>query len=811
MKFYSARPDALGRDVRAACRALMTSKRFTALAILCLGIGIGANTLVFSIVNGLFVRPLPFVNADGLFLVNEVRVGGGAERTGIPYPKYRAWHEQATPAVGDMAAIRQRGVTVSTGQDWRRIVGAEVSWNFFPLLGVRPAAGRELREGDDRLGAAPVVILSDRFWEENFGREPDVIGRSLVIDGRPHTVIAIMPEGFAFSRGQRLWIPLGASEYSSSNDQRSVTVYLRLGEEVSPPQARALLANVGQALEMQYSGENRGWTADLQPITAFVPSRQRDMIFLTMGAVGFVLLIACANVANLTLARGLARRRELAIRAAMGATIHNLIRQCILEGVLIGLLSVPVAMLLASWGLNRILMAIPEEAFRYDLSFPLDARVWFLSAAVGAVTGVLCGLPPALRLRRGLFETMREGGESTTGVPHRRLSVALVACEVALSVVLLVGASLFLRSFVNLLQEDGGLDMSRLMTLGLEIPADRYPSPTDVSLKIEDVILRLEGLTGVESAAASDLVPLRGGGSRALVTVEGRTTSPSERQTVLWGGITSGFFSSLDVPIVMGRRFTELEARSPALVAIVNSTMAQRLWPGESPIGKRFQLESDATPDWLTVIGVSGDFVTWDLSNRPVPSAYVPYPHVAQRNPTVVIRTTVPPELLVNRTRTVVRADLTVPVFDAQPMSALHRQIFWRNRLLNIVFSGFAIVALLLAALGVYGLFSYLVARRVREMGLRMALGAEPRDVVRLVMRQGLALVTAGIVIGVAGALALTTVLRGQLYEVSATDPPTIVTVALLMAGVGLVSSYVPARRAARVEPSSLLAPRADR
>ena len=662
--------------------------------------------------NGVLLQPLPFIESNRLIALNEIRRENPLDVEPVSYPTFRDWQEQGA-AIAEMAAMRPRSVTVSDAQHTDRQPGALVTWNFFPLLGIQPIAGRGFRQDDDRAGAVSVVLLSEVLWQERYAGNHAAIGQSVIVNGRPHTIVGIVPR-FAHSglpgslRAARIWIPLTPIEHQSRRDQRSMAVYARLAAGVRLDLAATRLAAIAQTLETDHV-ENQGWGVGVQPLAIPLSPTNRAMIVLMIGAVSFVLLIAGANAANLTLARATSRRREMAIRIALGASRGRILRQLLTESLIVGVLSAPVGLVLASWSVDLLRRAAAEQANNIVLA--IDGRVLAFTMGLAILTSLLFGLAPALHAiqdapRDALIET---GRDSTVGRSQKHLRNLLVVGEVALSLILLVVASLFVRSFMNLLQEDGSFDTSRIMSLRFEMPEHRYDSPDSIVRRVEDVVARIGALPGVESVAASNLTPLRGGGNRSTAILEGTANTTAETVTILYGGVTSRFFETLNVPLVHGRSFTDGEARTRSAVAIVNRRMADRLWPNQDSLGKRFRLAADATGVWFTVIGISRDISNWDLSNRPMPSAYVPYAHVAAVDPRVMIRATGDPALTAGPARAAIRAaDAALPVFAVQSMAEVHRLSFWRQELLGLLLTIFGAIAMLLAVVGVYGVLSYM-------------------------------------------------------------------------------------------------------
>jgi len=629
-------------------------------------------------------------------------------------------------------------------------------------------------------------------------------------EGTPRTIVGVMPPEISHVglrnvlRGW-LWIPVGPEEHDSRRDQRHLIVYGRLAEGVTGDLARARLGALARSLEISHPLENDGWGIAIEPLRFGFSPRTRAMMLMTMGAVSFVLLIACANVANLTLARANGRRREIATRLALGAPRTRIVRQLLTESLLVALASIPFGILLANWGRNLLLARAGSPELAAEVS--IDSQVLLFSIAVAALATILSGHLPALHaIRRDPYNVLNSSGHhgSTSGPPHAGLSHALVIGEVALSLILLVGASLFVQSFRNALRAEGGFDTSQILALDVDMTAEKTVPPESASLRLSETVDRLRTLRGVTRAAAANLMPLRDGGERAAIIPDGLQVPPDRPPTVLLGGVTSQFFDVLNVPIVQGRAFAEDEDRSRSAVAVVNKTMARRLWPDGNAVGRRFRRAAGTGKDggWFTIIGVSEDILTWNLSNRPLPTAYLPYAHVPVRQPALFIRASGDPLLLAQPARTAIHsADPSAIVLAVRTMTDVHQLVLSRNGTLAWLFAALGGVALLLGATGVYGVLSYFVSERTHEIGIRAALGADRRTLVRMFVRQGMTLALIGITSGLAGAWALARVLRGSLHDVSPTDPVSFAGVALLLIAVGLLATYLPARRAAAVDP----------
>ena len=783
-------------------RTLRKSPRVAFLAILCLSVGIGVNVMVFRVVNGILLQPLPLGVSDRLVVVNEVRHGDPSNERLASYPNFRDW-QQRIAAAADLAGMRSGIVTVVDQGRTDRYPAGFVTRGFFPLLDLQPTIGRWLSESDDVGGAAPVVVLSDRLWEDRYGSDPAVIGLSILVDGTPRTVVGVMPSfthpGLPRPWRAQLWLPLTPVAHDDRRNQRTVVVYAKPRAGVEPDHLRAQLTVIAHALEIEHL-EDHGWGISVRPFTQSVSPRIRSQLMLAMGAAAFVLLIACGNVTNLMLARAMQRRKEIGVRIALGASHGRIVRLLLMESALVGVASIPLGFLLASWGIDLLVWAMGEQAA--GLWLPIDGRVLLFATGTAVLTSLLAGLVPAFHAVRGggQVAVRGDGWGSTERPSGKRLRGSLVVAEVALSMVLLVGALLFTQSFVNLLHADGGIDTASLLTMRFDLPDDSDVVPDARARRIDEIVARLEALPSVESVAASNLMPLLGGG--ASTAIVGDTAPAEDAPTVLYGGVTSRYFETLDVPLLHGRVFTTTEARTRSAVAIVNRSMAERLWPSENPLGRRFRLADDADGLWHTVTGVSRDIPNWNLSDRPIPTAYLPYRHTAARTLTLLIRATGDPALIARPAlETLGSVDRELPVFGVMPMDEVHRRAFRRQEVLAATFLAFGVIAALLAATGLYGVVSYSVVQRTREIGLRLALGARRQDVLRLVIRQAMMVILAGIALGLAGAFAVTRVARRHLYEVSATDPIGFAGAVVLLVAVGWCASYAPARRAAAVDP----------
>ena len=658
-----------------------------------------------------------------------------------------------------------------------------------------------------------MVLLSYGVWQRRYGSDPGIVGQTIAVNGSPHTVIGVMPPRFQFPALAQLWIAQAPIEYVSTRADRTLLVLARLKPGATLPDAAADIGSIAAALSSEIP-ENRGWGATAVSLRdEMMPSDVRLVVRTMMGAVSLVLLIACANVANLLLSRATVRQREMAVRAALGAGRLRIVRQLLTESVLIALASAPLGVALAYIGLQWLTASIPPQSqVPYYIDWSMNPRVLIYTSVVAALTGVIFGLAPALQAARtNLQDALKEGGRGS-GVQKHRVRDALVVGEIALSLVLLVGASLFVRSFLNLQNARTGIDTSPLMTMRFYMPGDEYAQEKAMARRVDDIVGRVESLPGVVSAMASNMVPHNGGGDYSAVVPEGVAFPAGEEPQTTYFGVTPHVFKTLNVPILAGRDFTDADGAGKTPVAVVNGVLARRLWPNRTDvIGQRFRVLNDKDGPWITVIGLVPDFELFSVRrDRPSSYAFMSYAHSVARNTGLTIRLAGgAPASIAGAAREQIRSsDSTLPVFGVQTAEEARVNGFWQYRLFGWMFSIFGLIALALAAIGVYGVLSYAVSQRTQEIGVRMALGASRQNVFALVVAHGGRLAAIGIVLGVIGAAAVTRVVTSLLYNVTATDPLSFAGTAVFLALVALAASYIPARRATAVEP--LVALRAD-
>jgi len=804
--------DTLAADVRFGLRALWKNRAISALAVLCLGIGVGLNATMFSVVDGVLIQSLPFQDPDRLVIVMASNVKAGEARGGVSYPEFVDIRSAAS-RLESVAITHNRSLTISDGAgEPERFLGGAVSWNLHQMIGIHPMLGRAFRPTDDVAGAEPVVMLGHTVWARRYRSDPNIVNQRILINAKPYTVIGVMPPNFAFPEVQKLWIPMAPLASADTRAMRAQELYARLKPGVSPDQAAGELTAIAAQLAAAHPATNAEWT--LRPVALrdeFVPGDVALVILLMMGGATLVLVIACSNVANLLIARATVRRREIAIRASLGAGKGRIMRQLLAESALLGVFAVPLGLVVAQIGTALLRAGIPPDDIPYYIQWRVDWRTTLYTLGVALGTAVLFGLMPAFQASAGtLHDSLKEGGR---GISGRRswLRNALVTAEVAMALTALVGAMLFVRTFVNLNKADIGFDPAPLMTMRYYLPGEPYQGDDAKARRVRDILDRVERLPGVQAAYSSNFMPLDGGGGGGRITIDGHAVEAEHRPSAAFAGITPNFLKTIDGRLAQGRLFTESEAWSRTPVALVNEAMARELFPGGQALDRRFRIAGHDIPDWFTVVGVIGDIQHEELDDDDAhqPAAYVPYPYQQLVSTALVIRVSGEPSAITPAVREAIRAaDPNIPVAFTRTMDEVRRFTFWQYQLFGSVFSSIGLLGLLLAAVGVYGVLSYTVTQRRQEIGVMMALGAGRRDVMRLVVGQGLTLAGLGVLFGLAGAAAAGKAAQSLLFNVSPFDPISFAGVSLFLMLVALLASALPARRAMKIDP--IIALRAD-
>jgi putative ABC transport system permease protein len=811
--------DRIWQDVRLAARTLARAPGLSVVAILTLALGIGANSAVFSLVNTVLIRPLPFVNADRLATVFEVRTGVGREN--VSAHEYVAWRDGARSFDG-LAMYNFTGMTLTGRGDPVTLAAQTVTANFFDVLGTRPIVGRTFRRGEDEPEAARVAILGRSVWLSRFGADSTVIGKRIILDDKPYEVIGVMSDRGDMSVD--LWIPINLRAEAIKVGNHSNLVIGRLASGVTLAAARLDLQNISQRLAAEMPNANRGHSADAASFFDEMVGDVRRPIAIAFGAAAFVLLIACLNVGNLLLTRAASREKEFAIRTALGAGRSRLVRQLMTEALLLSLVGGTLGLLVAAWTTD-LLPALSAVHVPRLGELSVDWRVVGMTCLLCVTSTLLCGAIPAIRATRPEIHAWLAEGNRGAAAPSKRVAGALVVSQIALALTLLVGAGLTVKSFAKLLRIQPGFDPRSVLTINLPLPGTRYQTVEAKRRATAELLSRLAAIPGVTAVGGATTLPLGPCCSGMPITIEGKPAPPPGQEIYARSTIVAGdYFSAMRIPVRAGRVFAASDARlaiplirwwpqqpkpahfdeaQSAPAAVINETMAKQLWPNEDPLGKRFQV---LFSPWVTVIGVVADVRQSGLLEPPTPQMYLSDAQEPSGALTMVVRTSGDPLSIVSEARAAVRGvDAALPIGAMQTMDGVLWNSIGRPRFNAILLGTSGIIALLLAVIGVYGVISYAVECRTHEIGIRRALGARTIDVLRMVIRQAFALVTIGIVLGVAGALALTRVLSSLLYGVRPTDPATFIGVAALLAGVALLASYIPGRRATRVDPTEAL------
>ena len=808
--------DEMIQDLRYGIRMLMKNPGFTFVAVLTLALGIGATTAIFSVVNTVLLRPLPFHDPDRVITVWEPsRDGRTLGLTDVEYFDYRAQNH----VFDEMAAYAIGTLSLTGSGEPERVAAMGGSASLFAVLAVPPVLGRTFTDEEDKPDAPQVALLSYGLWQRRFGADPNVIGQEVRVSELSTTIIGVMPPNFQFiNREVELWVPLGLDPANLNPRNRSYSIVARLKPAVGVQQARqemnALAARLADEQKNRYpQGANTTSSLNLIPIYELIVGDSQRMLVVLLAAIGFVLLIACANVSMLSLARAEARQKEIAIRLAVGAGRIRIIRQLLTEGALLSVLGGTVGLLSAGWGIDALRAIAPPNIPRLD-EVSVDGTVLGFVLIVSLVTAGIFGLVPGLQASRpDLQASLKEGVTVSASPGRRRTRRLLVVSEVALALMLLIGAGLMIKSFSRLLNLDPGFNPKNVLTARLSLPSARYQQKQQVDAFYSQLVQRIEAIPGVEVVGLGSHLPLSGVNSNASFEIEGRPRmSEDVIQNADYRMVSRDYFRALGVTVLKGRYFTEADREDAPGALIINSTMATNYFPGEDPVGKRVNLGTPGSP-WLTIVGIVNDVKHNALTAGPKAEMYFLHSQHAYANPfgvwrpmMLAVRTTVDPLSVSGSLKEAVQTlDKDLPVARLQALDQIVSSSIAQARFAMLLMTIFSLVALALAAAGVYGVVSYSVAQRTREIGIRMALGAQPRQVLRLVIGQGMSPALLGVAIGLVGALALTRLIQTLLFVVSATDPLTFASVAVLLAVVAFLACYLPARRATRVEATVAL------
>jgi putative ABC transport system permease protein len=762
------------------------------------------------VVNAVLLRSLPYEEPNQLIMVQSTKRQDGRLYGSASYLDFADWKDQ-NQVFDDMAAFHSVGYTLTGMGEPERINGARASASFFPLLRVNAFLGRTFLPEEGKPKGERVVLLSHALWQRRFGADPNIVGQSLTLNALNYTVAGVLPEGFKFPieiENADMWTPLALDgQILEQRGAHYLKVIARLKPGVSPQAAQAEMTTIASRLEEQYPEENTDRIVSIYPLYEQLVRSIRPALWVLLGTVGFVLLIACSNVANLLLARAAARQKEIAIRMALGASRGRIVRQLITESLLLAVMGGGVGLLLALWGVESLVALAPADLPRLS-GVGVDRWVLSFTFLVSIMTGVIFGLAPALKASKpDLNDALKEGSRgSTEGFSGRRLRNMLVVFEMALALVPLICAGLLIKSFMRLQQVNPGFDPQNVLAVELELPGSKYKEGAQVSAFYEQTIERIAALPGVESVGGITTLPLSGSNMRTSFTVESRPPVPPGQEPLSHlRSVTPGYFRTLHIPILRGEGFTENYRKNSPGRIIINETMANRFWPGEDPIGQRMSIGmgvDDDDPTKWEIVGIVGDVRHAALDVEPLPEMYVPHSQQSWPFLTLVVRSSTDPMSLAGPVRNAILAiDKDQPVSSIKPMESMVSASVARPRFYLLLLAIFAALALVLAAVGIYGVLSYSVTQRMHEIGIRLALGAKPSDVIKLIVGQGMTLALIGVAIGLIAAFGLTRLMTSLLYGVSATDPWIFAVLALLLAGVALLASYVPARRATRVDP----------
>ena len=800
------------RDIRYAFRILLRDPAFAVIAIVALSLGIGANTAIFSVVNAALLRPLPYPDGSRLMVVWDRLSKLGIAQFPVSYANYLDY-KTGNRVFEDVAAFSSAEFNLTTAEQAERVPGVYVSANLLAVLGVAPAAGRVFLPEENGAGRDNVVVLSDSLWRRRFGGDPNVLGKTIILDGNALQIMGILPRAFSFAAlnpPPEVWMPLRPPP-DPGRTAGALELIARLKAGVTVENARADMTAVAHGIEERYHpyrgphGEDAGYGVSVTPLRDQLYGGLRQGLLILLAAVAFVLLIACANVANLLLVRMAGRRREIAVRRALGAGRLRLARQLLIESVTLALAGGALGLLLALWGMNALPALMPAGLPRLE-TIPLDARVFSFTLLVSLVTGLVFGVAPLVEgSGLHLTEALKEGGRGMAGGTRSgRLRHVLITAEIALSLVLVIGSGLLIKSFVRLTSVDPGFRAGKLITARISLPESQYREDHLVTAFFHDLVERMRAVPGVQSASIVSRLPLTGGPGGDPFSIEGRLYDASGRtpQVANQQVVGADYFRTMQIPLLAGRVFAE---REPQPVAVINQTMAYGFWSAapSDAIGRRIVLGAPRPgAAWLTIVGIVGDVRNSSLDAPPLPQMYVPVEHAPARSMALVMRTAGDPESVISAVRAQIFSyDSNVPLYDIKTMAEREAVTVAQPRFQALLLGLFAALALALAAIGIYGVIAQSVAQRTHEIGIRIALGAQPASVLRLVLREGLVVGLGGLALGLAATLAVVRLLSGLLYEVPAFDPATFMSASVLLMAVVLAACYIPARRAARLDP----------
>ncbi|HEX8635622.1 MAG TPA: ABC transporter permease [Pyrinomonadaceae bacterium] len=803
------------QDVRYGLRTLWKSPVFTLVALTALALGIGANTAIFSVVNAVLLRPLPYRDAGQLMVVWEQNRGREGRNNVASLANFLDWQQQAN-SFQEMAAFYDAAFNLTGEGNPEEIPAQVTSGNLLTMLGTEAALGRVYTKEEGEPGRDDVIVIGHGLWQRRFGGAADIVGKKISLNGQSVTILGVMPQGFKWfmkegsrtGKSAEIWTPTNFASVLNGATQgrgRFITVAGRLKPGVTPEQAQAEMSTIAGRLEQQHPRFNTNMGIHVVPVREQLAGEIKTALYVLLGAVGFVLLIACANVANLMLARAASRQSEFSIRTALGAGRWRMVRQLLTESVLLSVMGGALGLIIALWGVDALVALSPPNLLGTEnigLSLPVLAFTFLVSL----LTGIVFGLAPALEVTRvNLNESLKETGKSNMGSRRsRRLSSGFVVAQVALALVLLIGSTLMIKSFLRLQAVDPGFKTDNLLTLRVTVPASKYPEDNQVVAFHRQILERLRALPDVRSVGAVSALPFGGNlGARTSFWIEGRPAPPPGEELSTDVRVTDeNYFQTIGIPVLSGRGFTEQEAREDRRTIIINETMARQHFPGQNPLGQHLKVQMMPDPQPMEIVGVVADAKYKTLEGAPFPMVYWTHPQLVYSEMTMVVRTNGDPMNLAAAARREIQSiDKDQPVADVRTMQSWINELTARSRFGTLLLSIFAALALVLAAIGIYGVMSYSVTQRTHELGIRIALGAQTRDVLKLILGRGFVLTLVGIALGLTASFALTRVMSSLLFGVSATDPITFGGLSLLLTAIALLACYIPTRRAMKVDP----------
>ncbi|MEW6212453.1 MAG: ABC transporter permease [Acidobacteriota bacterium] len=802
--------EALLKDIQYGLRMIARKPLLTAAIVLTLGLSIGANTAIFSIANAALIDPLPFKDGDRLLRLYDVRRrdNGGVSQVSFSARNFHQVREQAQSFDGVMAQVFMN-LNLSLEENPDRIVAIGVSDGWLSTLGIGPALGRGFGGEEERAGSnSRVVLISHGFWGRRLGFDPSVLGKTISLNEQTYSIIGVLPRGLSYPYNAEVWMPW---TFDRNNGRaHTLNVQARLRRGVSLNQAQAELDAIAGSLASQFPDTNAGYSIRAVPLSDVLIADHDRLILILLVAVGFVLMIACANVASLLLARSAGRQKEFAIRAALGASRARQIRQLLVENILLSLLGGGLGMLLTFWARGWQMSLIPPDVNFVMEEVPLDLTVFAFTLAVSILIGALIAIVPALRLSRlDLQTTLKEGGRAGIGASGSRMLNALVVGEIALALVLLSGAGMMVQNLYLLQNADIGFDAKNLLTLRIAMNETRYAEPQARVNLIRQTLEQIKNVTSIVNVAAANFIPLQTANRTAVFAHEGRPADPNEQLVVNHRVVSPSYFETMKIPLLKGRLFTDADIADSQRVAIISQSMARRYWLDEDPVGRRVRWISGNQSITLLVVGVAGDVSEPRLSGEIRETWYIPFSQSVERDinwasmqMAFVIRTSASPTMVLAGVRTAIRkVDPTLPVFDVNTADEIYAETLTQKRISAVLLLCFSSFGFLMAALGIYGVLSYAASRRSQEIGVRLALGAQASDILRMVLKQGAIMIFAGVAIGLAGAFILTRFLSNVVSDMGANDPRILALATLILSAVALAACYIPARRASKVDP----------